>query len=79
MELHQIIERQLEFIAIENLQHQHVVPTELQASQPIVEAVQIGEQIGDDHDQPTLLELAGQSLQHSAQFGLIIRPGVFRR
>ena len=46
------VEGQVQLVAVEDLEHQHLVAEEPEPVQALEDGVEVGEQVGDDHDQP---------------------------
>ena len=55
------------------------MPAVAEAAQAVVEAVQVGEQIGQDHDQPAVADLPGDLGQDGRQVGLAVGLGRLQR
>ena len=64
------VEGQLELVAVEHLQDQHLVAQEPQPVQAVVDGVQVGEQVGDDHQEAPAADAVGERPEQAAELGL---------
>ena len=64
------VERQVELVAVEHLEDEHLVAQEPEPVQAVVDGLEVGEQVGDDHQEAPAADAVGERPEQAAQLGL---------